>query len=537
MPNLGLKFAPGTNSGFGTWEGYEVGDLSKLKVAVAQPELANGRPSVAQAARERMVDRAVEAGADLLVMPGSLTDSDDVHLVVLNDSRIDVAGNAVLLDACGETYRIGLEPDDVTCDFSVISDISPFTLKPGAHAEDAPQSPVPRITLRPVGMRNEGKCVFAFDGGSSVRDAQGRVVAALRDDFEEDFELVQFSAQNRISGPVEDKLLPALVKTLRRFDEQVLPWHPKWLIGLSGGLDSSIVAVLLTIAFGADRVVGYNLATRYNTETTKGNAAALASSLGITLRAGSIEGLVDATAEALAGYGYEDGAWQGLVVENAQARIRGHLLSTFAAVEGGVVVNNGNRVECALGYATLYGDAIGALAPIADLSKVRLFELAHAINGDGGEAVVPENLLPRITDDGYEWQTPPSAELSEGQRDPMKWFYHDWLIDKLLDSEEGIDAAACDVMERYLLDRLESADVGRWVRYYGLDEPRAFVDDLDWVLKTMRKNAFKRIQAPPAICLASPASVNAAPESQGDIEPSQRFVTLRREIASAGAAG
>lgn len=505
-----------------------MGDLSKLKIAIGQPELVCGRPSVNEKARDRMVERAVDAGADLLVMPGSLEDGHDVHLVVLNDSRIDVAGNAVHLDACGETYRVGLEPDDMTCDFAVSCDVSPWTLKSGGQSQE-PMRFVPTIVLRPVGMRNAGKDVWAYDGGTKAFGADGSLVAALRDDFEEDLTVVQFTEPCRVNDPVEDKLLAALVKTLRRFDEQVLAWGPKWVIGLSGGLDSSVVAVLLTLAFGAGRVVGYNLATRYNSDATKANAAGLAESLGITLRNGSIEGLVDATGAALSQYGYEESVLSGLVLENVQARLRGHMLSTFAAVEGGVIANNGNRVENAFGYATLYGDAIGALAPIGDLTKVRLFELAHAINGDREDAIIPENLLPRLTDEGYDWDTPPSAELAEGQVDPMKWFYHDWLVEQLFDGE-SVDSAACAVMERYLADRLVGTEVGKWVRYYGLDDPAAFADDLAWVMRLMRVSAFKRIQAPPAIRIANPSSICAEPEMQGEIEPSARFRLLESRI-------
>ncbi len=505
-----------------------MGDLSKLKIAVGQPEIEEGRAAKNALARERMVEHALDLGADLLVMPGSLTDEADVHLVVLNDSRIDVAGSAVHLEACGETYRIGLEPDDDDCDFAVLCDASPFTLK-GAEIGLGPSRRHPSIILRPVGARDQDKLVLAYDGGTAVFDANGSPFVRLRDDFEEDIALVQFGGAAQRCQSTPDKLLAGLVKTLRRFDKQVLPFKPAWVIGLSGGLDSSIVAVLLTLAFGPDRVVGYNLATHFNSETTKGNAASLASALGIKLHTGSIEGLVEATGDALLTYGYPEKALEGRVLENVQARIRGHILSTFAAIEGGVVVNNGNRIECALGYATLYGDAIGALAPIGDLTKVQLFELAHAINGEHGNAVIPANLLPHETEDGYEWECPPSAELADGQRDPMKWFYHDWLIAALLDSGD-IDAAACDVMEQYLDDRLASTDVGKWIGFYGLDMPAAFAEDLDWVLGSIKSAAFKRIQAPPRIALASPASVADALERQAQTEPSARFKLLRARL-------
>lgn len=507
-----------------------MGDLSKLKVAVGQPELTSGRPSLNEQARERMVNRALDAGADLLVMPGSLEDPHDIHLVVLNDSRLDVAGNAVHLEACGEMYRIGLEPDDATCDFAVICDVTPWTLDSKLYYGQG-LAPVLTIYLKPVGMCNVGKKVLAFDGGSCIVDETGRVISRLRDDFEEDMLLLQFGVPGQTTEPCTDKPLACLVKTMRRFDQQVLPWGPRWVIGLSGGLDSSIVAALLTKAFGPERVVGYNLATRYNSDATKANAADLAKALGIQLRNGSIEALVDATGATVQEYGYPPEVMQGLVLENVQARLRGHLLSTFAAIEGGVVANNGNRVECALGYATLYGDAIGALAPIGDLTKVRLFELAHIMNRGQASPVIPENLLPNVTLQGYDWETPPSAELADGQKDPMKWFYHDWLITQLLEFP-SLDEAACDIMQRYLVDHLQDSEVEKWVRFYGLDDPKAFLDDLDWVMNNMCKAAFKRIQAPPAITIASPASVAAEPDRQGVFEPSQRMLKLRAKLLS-----
>lgn len=503
-----------------------MGDLAKLKVAVGQPELVGAAPSRNLAVRERMVEMAVEAGADLLVLPGSLTDSTDVHLIALNDSRLDIAGSVVLLEAAGESYQIGLGSQPQGCDFAVYSDIEPWAVAAPARAS------WPGIVLRPVGMHNVGRKVLAYDGGTSVFASDGTLLARLRDDFEEDFAIVSLAERRQVTEPCKDKLLAALVKTLRRFDEQVLSSSPRWLIGLSGGLDSSIVAALLTFALGPNRVLGFNLATEFNTEATKGNAAAVADALGIELKSGSVSDLVAAT-ELVAGqfgYGSEGApALADVALENVQARVRGHILSTFAALEGGVVVNNGNRVEEAFGYATMYGDAIGAIAPIGDLVKTRLFELAHAINGQPDTGIIPDNLLPRETVDGYDWDVMPSAELSDGQRDPMKWFYHDWLVEQLLDSP-SVDAGACAVLSRYLDDRLRGSAVAKWVRFYGLSEPGAFLADFDEVMAALRGSAFKRIQSPPVITVASPASIMAAPEIQGEVEPSVRYQELHARI-------
>ncbi|HAM15187.1 MAG TPA: NAD(+) synthase [Eggerthellaceae bacterium] len=515
-----------------------MGNLSKLRIGVGQMRIVQGRASENDAATDRMIDRAVEAGADLLVLPGSLRDRQAARLIGLNDTRIDIEGDAVVVEACGETYRIGMHDSTGPCDFHVLGDAEPYAI-----VQPAPSRPASTIRVRPVGMLEEGKNVFAFDGGSAVYGSDGQELARLKDDFTEDFALVTLGERGTSAPECEHKPLTAIVSTMRRFDEQVLPWQPKWIIGLSGGLDSSVVAALLALAFGPERIVAYNMATRFNSSATKGNAAALARALDIPLRNGSIEEQVVALGNTLVQYGYPTDALGGVVLENVQARTRGALLSAFAALEGGVVVNNGNRVEAAIGYATLYGDAIGALCPIGDLTKVQLFDLARTVNREIGYEVIPENLLPIVTDTGLEWQTMPSAELANGQLDPMKWFYHDWLVGQLLGDggpggaatgagaePRGIDEAACEIMQRYLDDRLGGTPAGRWVRYYGLDDPRVFLDDLEWIVRSMRASAFKRIQAPPTIRIASSASVHAHPESQTPVEPSARYLQLRTRI-------
>lgn len=506
-----------------------MGNLAKLKLAIGQPQLVDGRPRANEAATDRMVDRAVDAGADVLVLPGSLSDARDIRLIGLNDTRVDLAGNVAVIDACGETYRIGMGGILPDCDFGVIADTRPYSIvAPAAYA--APSA----IVLRPVGIRDVGNKVLAYDGGSAAYGADGAMLARLADGFSEDLAILSHGPSDTGSRQGPEKLLSCLVTTMRRFDELALPWRPRWIIGLSGGLDSSVVAAILALAFGPDRVLAYNMASRFNSEATKANAAHLAQALGIELRSGSIAPHVEGLETSLRGFGYDPAVLSGLVLENAQARARGNLLSAFSAIEGGVVVNNGNRVEAALGYATLYGDAIGALAPIGDLTKVQLFDVAHAVNARFGSQVVSDNLLPRETDTGYEWDTMPSAELADGQRDPMKWFYHDWLVGQLLgdgrDFPLSLDDAACDVMERYLDDGLARAGMAKWIAFYGLDDPRAFIADLDWVLKGMRGSAFKRIQSPPKIAVASPASIAEGPATQITPEPSQRFNVLRASV-------
>ena len=507
-----------------------MGDLSKLKIAMGQVNIVEGRPSQNEMAIDRLIDSALDKSADIMLVQSAFDDHDNIHLISLNDSRVDITGDTVMLDACGETYKISLGRRDPSCDFSVLADTRPYTLDRAEDGKDLASC----IVLRPVGIRDRATRLQTFDGGTTAYGADGSRLLTLRDDFVEDVRTFSLNDAVEAPKPCSKKLLTGLVMTMRRFDEQVFGGNAKWVIGLSGGLDSSVVAALLVLAFGSGRVVGYNLATRFNSDMTRGNAARLAQMLGITFRSGSIGHMISSLGTTLSGFGYDRSLLQGLILENVQARTRSNLLSTFSAIEGGVVVNNGNRVEAALGYATLYGDSIGALAPIGDLTKVKLFGLALDINETFGYEVIPENLLPVETDDGYVWETMPSAELSSGQVDPMKWFYHDWLVGKLLgdgqESYEGRYASACDIIERYLKDRLLGTEVGKWIRFYGLDDPAAFAEDLDWVLSNMKSSAFKRLQAPPFIAVASVQSAFGDAEPQIAPEPPSRYLALSAQL-------
>lgn len=372
-----------------------------------------------------------------------------------------------------------------------------------------------------AGMQNTGKNVLIYDGKSFIY-SKNQQVSFLNDGFKEEIATNTEVFDHRVNN----KLLKGLIEAIKEFDRQILPYRPKWIIGLSGGLDSSVNAALLTMALGPERICAYNLATRYNSENTKANAANQASALGIELRNGYISEVVEATVNTAKVYGYQDEQMPTLVHENIQARIRGHMLSTFAQIENGVIVNNGNKIEVALGYATLYGDAIGALGPIGDLTKVQLFELSHQINAEWGKEVVPERLLPIVKEDEVLWEMAPSAELKENQYDPMKWFYHDWLISQLTDKNKDVE----EIMEAYLENKLQNTEVARWIKYYHLDQGAAFIQDLEWVLRQMRLAVFKRIQSVPIVKVSRNAYGSNSHEVQGNFDATAKYQELKEKI-------
>ena len=236
-----------------------------------------------------------------------------------------------------------------------------------------------------------------------------------------------------------------------------------------------------------------------------------AQALGIHYHKGSISNMVSAMEEQFKeAFAFDVEAMPSLVKENLQARIRGFVLNGISSMLGGVVVNNANMVEAALGYCTLYGDSIGALSLIGDLDKVTLFEVAREINERCGKEVVPCNLLPEVYEDHIDWEMMPSAELKDAQKDPMKWFYHDALLNliRLGDTKSSL-------LMKYRKGLLQE-QLGSWLEYYQIKDEAAFLQDLDWLLRTMERNAFKRLQLPPCITLHA-ATITGRISSQGSM--------------------
>lgn len=176
-------------------------------------------------------------------------------------------------------------------------------------------------------------------------------------------------------------------------------------VGLSGGVDSTLVAVLATRALGRERVLGISMPSRFNSAETRSDARALAAALGLEFHELSIEPIFQAALATLTPH-LGDYAQLGLTAENLQARIRGQILMAFSNQRGHMVLATGNKSEYAMGYATLYGDMAGGYALIKDLTKTWVFRLTQWLREHEGWPV-PPGVLTR----------PPSAELRPNQRD------------------------------------------------------------------------------------------------------------------------
>jgi NAD+ synthase (glutamine-hydrolysing) len=178
----------------------------------------------------------------------------------------------------------------------------------------------------------------------------------------------------------------------------------KVLIGLSGGVDSSLVATIAVDALGPENVVGVSMPSRYSSEGSRKDAEALAKALGIELKVAPIEP-AHAAYEAMLKPHDPDG--QSIVYENIQARIRGNILMGLSNAYGWLVLTTGNKSEISTGYCTLYGDMAGGFAVLRDVYKTLVYELARGKNRSAGREVIPQSVLDKV----------PSAELKPGQKD------------------------------------------------------------------------------------------------------------------------
>lgn len=196
------------------------------------------------------------------------------------------------------------------------------------------------------------------------------------------------------------------------------------VIGLSGGLDSSVIAALCVDAFGADHVHGVLLPGPYSSESSVDDALELAKRCGIETKTISITEPYNAFAKVMAPvFG---GAFEGVASENTQARCRMIVLMALSNQYNWMLVNTGNKSEACMGYSTLYGDTAGAFAPIGGLYKTDVYAVGRVCNQiaeeEGRPAPIPENVFIK----------PPSAELAAGQEDEKSFGMSYALLDRVL---------------------------------------------------------------------------------------------------------
>lgn len=257
---------------------------------------------------------------------------------------------------------------------------------------------VPMLYVNMVG----GDVELQFDGGSLAVKPSG--VAAQPIAFREALVVVDTEApwtETPAPVAVEQMQHAAIVQGIRDYVRKF--GFQKVVLGLSGGIDSALVATLAVDALGAANVAGIAMPSLYSSDHSVADARQLAHNLGIAFHVLPIAPLQQTFADVL--QPVFAGTQPGLAEENLQARMRGTLLMAFANKHGHLVLTTGNKSECAVGYCTIYGDTNGAIAPIADLWKTEVWALSRWLNRDGVR--IPVNSI----------EKPPSAELRPGQFD------------------------------------------------------------------------------------------------------------------------
>ncbi len=329
-------------------------------------------------------------------------------------------------------------------------------IKVGAKAAASLHCPVLLCNL--VG----GNDSLIFDGYSYYVDVLGGL-AGIAKGFEEDLLLIDLDKNSSIPpfhrNKTED-LYKALVMGLRDYFQK--SGFKKACLGLSGGIDSALVACLAAEALGKENVLGIYMPSRFSSESSFTDARQLADNLGIDLKEISIESPFSSYLELLAPS--FAGKKQDVTEENIQARIRGMILMAISNKFGYIVLSTGNKSELAMGYATLYGDMCGGLGVINDVSKQQVYELAKWINRT--HEIIPLNTI----------QKSPSAELRPNQKD----------TDSLPDY-----AIVDSVLQAYVEDHLSPDKI---CEKFNLDP--SLVHDL---ILRIHRNEYKRRQSPPGL--------------------------------------
>ncbi|MBI88865.1 MAG: NAD+ synthase [Candidatus Marinimicrobia bacterium] len=312
-----------------------------------------------------------------------------------------------------------------------------------------------------VGAQDE----LIFDGQSMAFSNKGDLVAFAKP-FEEDLLMVDIDSKKEVNIKLhskEEATYNALCLGVKDYFKKT--GHCQAVLGLSGGIDSALVATIATDALGPKSVHGISLPSKYSSKHSLNDAEELAIRLDIDYRVIPIQTVVNEIELALKPH--FNNTKRNIAEENIQARIRGNILMAISNKFGWMLLSTGNKTELALGYCTLYGDMSGGLSVISDLSKSEVYSLSNWIN-KAYPTRIPQNTINK----------PPSAELSPNQVDPFDYDIVSPLVDDIVEKGKSIG-------------ELEETDIDK--------------DLLHSVFNKIRGNEFKRRQAAPGLRVSEKA--------------------------------
>lgn len=304
---------------------------------------------------------------------------------------------------------------------------------------------IPLVSVNQVGGQDD----ILFDGTSIVYDSQGKVIARGHS-FREDLVLCDLTTgRGEIRPPVElveEEVFQALVMGTRDYTEKC--GFSKGLVGLSGGIDSSLVAAVACRALGGENVMGVTMPFTFSSPGSVEDSRQLAENLNFQFENISIEPIYDAFTEKLAPI-FGDLPF-GVAEENLQARIRGQILMSISNKLGHLVYATGNKSELSVGYCTLHGDMSGGLSVISDVPKTLVYKICHHLNRD--REVIPRSVI----------EKPPSAELRPDQKDSDSLPDYE-ILDRILQMYVEGHRSPQEIVDETGIDREVVRDVVRKV--------------------------------------------------------------------------
>jgi len=442
-----------------------LGDLTVVLGTVGAPQVTRTSPGT------RPTNQA------LVLQGGAVTASYDKHHLpnygVFDEFRIfapgaetcvlEIQGRRVGLVVCEDIWQDGGPVAELAArevDLLLVLNGSPFEEGKGHSRTDlavrrARELRAPVAYVNMVGGQDD----LVFDGGSFVVGEDGSVLTSAPQ-FVEHLLVWDLAADGEPErrGPIAPPLDPdeevyqAIVTGVRGYVRK--NGFRSVVLGLSGGIDSALVAAICADAIGGDNVYGVSMPSSYSSEHSKDDALDLAERIGAHYRVQPIAPMVDAFQGEL--------DLQDVAAENLQARVRGMILMGLSNSEGHLVLATGNKSELAVGYSTIYGDAVGGFAPIKDVDKSQVWALSRWRNN----AAIDAGQIPPIPESSI--TKPPSAELRPGQVDQDSLPPYD-LLDEVLDAyiehAEGRAELLARGFDEEVVDKVVSlVDRAEWKR-------------------------------------------------------------------------